>query len=176
MVSDRHEAPPAVIKYRGVFDFEGMLRLIYDWMIHDDFEVHEKKYKHKIPDVRGAEQELTMSGWRRVNAYVKFHVDADMHLWEMKEVDVVRSGIKKKLVQARMRLILAPTVELDYTNRFAGSAFLQSLQDFYHKFIIKQDIQNYWEDELYYRTYKLHRLIKEFLDMETKTNASEGRW
>ena len=168
--------PPAVIKYRGIFDFEGLLKLIYDWMIHQDYEVHETKYKHKIPDPRGAEQELTLRGWRNVNDYVKFWLDIDIHTYDQKDVDVIKEGVKRQMVQAKIKILFNPEVELDYTNRFGGSAFLRVLQDFYHKYVIREDIQNYWEDELYYRTYKLHRLIKEFLDMETKTNASEGRW
>jgi hypothetical protein len=176
MVSQRREALPAMLKYRGIFDFEGMLKLVYDWLIHEDYEVHERKYKHKIPDPRGAEQEITIAGWRRVNGYVKFHVEVDIHTYDQKDVDVIKEGVKKRLVQARIKMTFTPTVELDYTKRFAGNSFLQTLQDFYHKYIIRQEIQNYWEDELYYRTYKLHRLVKEWLDMETKTNAAEGRW
>lgn len=166
----------AMIKYRGIFDCEGLFRKIYDWLLHQDYEVYEKKYKHKVPDPRGAEDEITLSGWRRVNGYVKFKLDVDFHLWDMKYVDVIRNGIKKKLVQARIKILLHPTVELDYSNRFSGNKFLVGLQDFYNKYIIRGDIQNVWEDELWYRTLKLHRVIKDFLDMETRTNASEGRW
>jgi len=67
-------------------------------------------------------------------------------------------------------------VEMDFQRRFPNSPFYRGLQDFYHKYIMRKDIENYWEDELYYHTLKLHQKIKEFLDMETKTNASEGRW
>ncbi|MFH0978094.1 MAG: hypothetical protein V1837_02210 [Candidatus Woesearchaeota archaeon] len=165
-----------ILKFKGICDIEGLFKTIYDWMIHQDYEVHETKYKHKVPDPRGAEDEITLKGWRRVNAYVKYWLEVDFHIWDMRTVDVVRNGIKKKLVTLRMKITFTSTVELDYSGRFGGSRFLQSLQDFYNKYIIRANIQNIWEDELYYRTLKLHRIIKEFLDMETKTNASEGRW
>lgn len=176
MVSVARRMPVAILKYRGIFDYDGLLRLIYDWMIHQDYEAHESKYKHKVPDPRGAEQEITLRGWRRVNGYVKFHIEVDIHAYDIKDVDIVKDGMKKSLVQGRIRLMFTGRVELDYTNRFSGSMLMQSLQDFYHKFVIRQEIQNYWEDELYYRIYKLHGKVKEFMDMETKTNASEGRW
>jgi hypothetical protein len=176
MVIQRKLGDLSMIKYRGIFDIEGLFKKTYDWMIHQGYEVYEKKYKHKVPDPRGAEDEVTLSGYRKVNGYVRFTLDVDFHIWDMRYVDVVKEGAKKKMVTARIKILFQPTVQLDYSNRFAGSKFLLALQDFYHKFIIRQDIQNYWEDEIWYRTLKLQRVIKDFLDMETKTNASEGRW
>jgi hypothetical protein len=176
MVSDKHAVGTAIIKYRGVFDLQELMKRVNDWMEGDGYTVHEGKYKHKVPDPRGAEEEITFKGWKRVTEYVKYHIKIEFHTYDQKDVEVVKAGAKKHAVQARIEVIMSPTVEFDWQNRFSGSRFMQGLQDFYHKYIIKGDIQNYHEDALYYRTYKLHRIIKEFLDMEGKTNAYEGVW
>ena len=177
MVSaDRIGKTIAMIKYRGVFDCDGLLRLVYNWLSEYQMEVHESKYKHKVPDSRGAEDEIAIYGFRRTNAYIKNYITADFHFWDMKDVDVIRNGVKQRMTSARMKVNLIPRVEMDFQRRFPNSPFYRGLQDFYHKYIMRKDIENYWEDELYYHTLKLHQKIKEFLDMETKTNASEGRW
>lgn len=176
MAVNRAPLGTPTIKYRGIFDVDGLFAKTYDWMVHDRFEVYESKYKHKIPDPRGIEDEITLRGWRRVNDYVMFNIEADFHIWEMKYVEVVKDGVKKTMAQARIKIQLSGNVEFDYANRFGGSKFLLALHDFYQKFIVLQEIEGYWWDQHYYRMYKLHQIMKEHLDMETKTFASAGRW
>jgi hypothetical protein len=176
MVSDMHGIGSAIIKYRGLFDMQELMKRINDWLVDDFYTVWEDTYKHKVPDPRGAWEEITFKSWKRITEYVKYWIRIEFRTWDQKEVEVVREGVKKQAVQARIEIILRPTVEFDWQNRFKGNRFMQGLQDFYHKYIIKRDMQDYHEDALYYRTYKLHRDIKEFLDMESKTNAYEGVW
>lgn len=165
-----------MVKYRGIFDFPGLLRLIYKWGVDQGYEVHERKYKHKVPDVRGAEQEVTIYGWRKLDAYVKFWFNVDIKAEYLKDVDVIIENRKKRLTQGKVRILFGGHVELDYNDLFGGSKFMRSLRDFYHKFIIRTKIQNILEDTLYYRLYKLNMKVKEHLDMEGKHYASIGRW
>ena len=164
------------IKHRGIFDMGGLFRTMRSWMIDQGYEFHETTAKHRVPSPAGATEEFVWSGWRRVNGYVVFRIRFWMRAYEVKDVEVVRGGKKKHLTQGAIWIEITPSVELDYQNRFGGSRFLQKVQDFYHHHVIKHNIQDIWEDEVYYRAYKLHRIIKEYLDFETKTNASEGRW
>ena len=176
-MSVRREMPNIqMIKYRGIFDYPGLLRVVYDWGLKQGFEMHEKKSKHKVPDARGAEQEHTLLGWRKVDAYVKFWFQVDTRAEYLKDVDVIIDGKKKRLTQGKIRIRFTGYVELDYNNRFETSPFMEGLRDFYHKFIIRTRIQNILEDTLYYRLYKLNKKVKEHLDMEAQHLASEGRW
>ncbi len=168
--------PNAYIKYAGIFDLDNLIRTIYDWLVHQDYEVHEKEQKHKVPTPRGAEDEIHLWGWRKINGYVKYFITIDIRIFDLNHVDVVKEGVKKKMQQGRMEMMFSGYFHLDYNDWFEKNKFTKILQEFYHKFLILQFIHNIWEDELYYREYKLHRVIKEQLGMETPTNASEGRW
>ncbi len=160
-----------MIKYYGIFDYPGLLRTIYNWGLKQGMEMHDKKSKHKIPDARGAEQEQTLVGWRKVDAYVKFWFTVSTRAEYLKDVDVIVDGKKKRLTQGKIRIRITGYVELDYNNRFETSPFMEKVRDFYHKYIIRTKIQNIWEDTLYYRLYKLNQKI-----MEGQYYASVGRW
>ena len=94
----------------------------------------------------------------------------------MKQLEVVKNGEKKILTKARLRIFFEGEIEFDYAKRFSGNKFLQSLQDIYLNYIIKKDLQNIYEDQLWYVIYKLHRVTKEFLDFDTKGNAFYDVW
>jgi hypothetical protein len=173
----KREMPPIqTLKYKGIFDYPGLLKLVWTWGNRQGFEMHEVKSKHKVPDARGAEQEHTLLGWRKVNAYLKLWFKFSTRAEYLKDVDVVVDGQKKRLTQGKIRMRFSGHLEMDYNNRFGTSPFMEALRAFYHKFIIRQTIQNIWEDMLYYRLYKLNHKIKQHLDMEGDHYASMGRW
>lgn len=164
------------IKYSGILDYNGFLKTLRNWIASQGYEFHEKSLKHKVPSPAGAEEEFVWWGWRKVNSYVKFHVDVFIHVWDLHDVEVVREGKKQKLQHARIHMEMSGRCELDWSSRFGGSRFLQELADFYDKYIVRQDIENIWTDQLYYRIYKLHLLAKQYLNFETKVSAYEDMW
>jgi hypothetical protein len=170
------EAHPQRLKYRGIFDLDGFLRTVRQWMIDRGYEFHEKNVKYKVPSPAGAELEMEWEAWLKVTAYVKFWIKVGYHMFDVKEVEVIKDGKKQKLTSARMLMEIWGQVDLDYTNRFKGSRFAEALQDFYHKYVIRKDLDNIWEDELYYRVYKLYSVAKQYLEMEAAHNAAELRW
>lgn len=163
------------IYYSGVFDYEKLIRTIAGWFGEMGYEFIEDVYKHKVPSPAGSEQEFTLSGWRKVNEYVMFWIRIKGHIWELKEIDVVVDGKKKKMARGKVQLIFTPEDWLDYNNKFKGPMG-EKLQKFLNKHVWLKQIESNWEDELYYRMYKLHRVVKETLNMSTITNASEIRY
>ena len=117
-----------------------------------------------------------MGGWRKLNEYSKFEINLFLYVLDIKDVEVIKEGKKQKLKHVRILIEITPSVDVDYTKRFQGSKFLQGLQDFFHKYIIKEDINTVLEDQLWYRALKLQKVIKEYLDFEAKSNAYEGVW
>ncbi|MDP7323381.1 MAG: hypothetical protein QF632_01315 [Candidatus Woesearchaeota archaeon] len=177
MVSlDRPMPFPMNLKYRGVWDYEGLYQLMVQWFEDQGYEFHERVFKHKVPSPLGFEQELGWYGWRKVNAYVKFWIYVYWHVWDIKEVEVVKDGKKKKMVQARLFIEFSGKVELDWQNMFTGSKFVVAIQDWMNKYVLHKTITGGWEDELYYRIHKLFYSCKEFLNMETVHNASAHRY
>ena len=90
------------------------------------------------------------------------------------EVEVEVGGVKKTLTSARMEIVLMGVLEIDPEKRFAQSNVWQNVRDFFLKYILKQDVETIWYDELRYRIYKLHDSIKKYLDMQAKGNEYAG--
>lgn len=169
--------PVAYLQYDGIFDFDGLYKLMHDWIVDRNYYFEEKLYRHKVPTPAGAEQHIVWEAWRKVNEYAKYWINIYMILRDAKEIEVVKKGEKKKLTKAKLIIIFEGKVELDYSKRFGKSALGHYLNDFLLSYVWKPEKEvSMWWDELYYRIYKLHRAAKDFLDMETKGNDYYDMW
>ena len=164
------------VKFEGIFDFHGLMKTMRKWIATQGYEFHEISVKHKVPSPAGAEQEFAWWGWRKVNSYVKYHMDLYFHLWHLHDVEVVRDGKKQKMQSATVQIEFSARCELDWSNRFGGSKFFQALADFYDAYIVRRDIDMIYTDQLYYRVYKLYDTTKQFLQFEAKESAYEDMW
>jgi len=164
------------LKYNGIFDFDSVYRAIHEWLNISGYFVQEPLHKRKVPTTAGAELDIYITGWRKVDAYVRYWIYVYIKAYDLKEVEVVKEGKKKKLVKARILIEMSGDVELDYNNYFEKTRFLRALRDLLNTIVLKHRIDDVWWDELYYRMLKLHRIIKEKLDMEIKTNAYHDVW
>ena len=164
-----------IIRYTGIFDYDKLYRDMAAWYGMWGYELQENTHKHKVPLPTGVEQEIKWTGWRKVNEYVRFWVKTHIHGYELKDVEVVKDGVKKKMTKGRLQIIVGGTMDLDYSDRFKGPV-AELIQGLLHNYVWKKKIENSWADELYYRIYKLHEVIKESLNMETAYNASDRRY
>ncbi len=163
-----------MIRYGGIFDFNGLYNLMVKWFKDRGYWFHEKAYKHKVPSPKGAEQEISWMAEREVTEYYKYVVNIYFHLWDIAEVEVERKGEKKRLTSARMEIIMNCSVEIDYEKRFTKTRFWRLVIDWYHKYVMRKEIEDIWLDTLYHRLYNLQNLVKEYLDMEAKGEEFAG--
>lgn len=170
--------PIGRLRYSGIIDLQGLFQATRDWLVSNKWRFYEKALKHKIyPE--GYKKEMTWWAYKDVTEYVRYHVTLEFLIREINEVEVVRQGVKRKLQQCIFQVEISGKVELDKERRFKdvmGGKFLTMMQDFYHNYIIKEDILFVWVDQLTYRLLRLHRVMKEYMEMEAKTNAAEFRW
>jgi hypothetical protein len=163
------------IFYAGIFDYDKLIKTIANWFNIQGFEFKEEYFKHKVPTPAGSEPEFKYHGWMKLSEYVQYWIFVQAHLYELKEVDVMIDGVKKKMAKGKIMLTFSDNCILDYNNKF-NTPVAKKIQDFLHKHIWNKQITGGWTDELYYRKYKLHREVKEALGMSTTTNASEVRY
>jgi len=156
--------PTIHIKNKGIFNLSDLIQGIKNFFESDSFKVHFPKHKAKKD-----EHELKLYGERKMSEYVKFKITVWIRVLDWKEVEVIKDGKKMKADSGRIAVDIDGDLTLDYQGRFSGSKFLQALQDFYHRFIIKQDIGDYWEDELMIRMVNLGKLIRETCQQEALT-------
>ena len=126
---------PIILRYRGLFDWDGLYAAMVDWFKKYRFYFHEETYKHKVPTPFGAEQELRWFIWQDVTDYIRFHVQINLHLWEMTEVEVVKDGKKKVLTNARLEIKIIGKLHIDWQDKFEKNKFTRMLRDYYNKYI-----------------------------------------
>lgn len=169
-----HDTKKLVIRYKGIMDLEGLYRVIVQWLKSRGYWFQESTYKHKVPGPFGSEEEIRFIGERKCNEYYMHNIMMYFHIYEQTEVEVIKEGKKQKLIKARLEITMQGTLVCDYQGRYDKSAFLKKLREFAHNHLIKHQVEDIWYDELQYRIIKLQAMMKDYLDMQTKSHAYEG--
>src|SRR3989338_4419929 len=161
MVQTEFGGPVTYIRQKGYFDWADLLKSIRGWLKDEFYNVEETKHKHK-PN----EQEVEMSGFRKLNEYVKYYFDIKIRTENVAIVELIKDGKTVKTQEGNVCIELSARMELDWQRRFGGSEFLQSLQNFYHKYIIKQKIEQVWMGHLESKFGQFANFIKDKLQQE----------
>ena len=166
--------PTITLRYNGLFDYDGLYAAIIDWCKNYGFMWHEVDYKHKVPSPAGAEQELVWQLTKRVTDYIHFKITFVVHIWDLLEVKVDTGGKQRTLSNARIDMVMKGTLEYDWQKRMKGSKFADWLGRTYRNLVFKKELEGGYVDQLYYRMWNLHALIKKYFDMQTKKYAYKG--
>jgi hypothetical protein len=163
---------PLLIRYKGVFDFDGMYKMMHSWLISKRFLFHEKKYKDKVSTPFGNEVQIEWVAERKVTEFIKEYIFIEFHLWDFSEAEVIKDGRKTKMVKARMEIRFSAKLEMDYSRRFSdGSSFSKKLGQFYVEKIIYWDWRIRYANVLEYSVYDLQTKVKKYLNMDTGSSA-----
>ncbi len=174
-MSQKVAAEPSVpiIRYTGIFDFNGLYQAMVKWLKSRRYWFHEDVYKHKPGGPFGKELEISWRAEKKVTDFHKTTMKVSFHIWDLKDVEVIKDGKKKKLQKARIEIKLNAEITLEYQNRWQKSKFYKALYKFYTNYVIKKEWTSFWGDTVYYRLIKFHAFIKNYLDMEAKANEYE---
>jgi len=155
------------IRYSGLFDFDTLYAAIIDWFKNYGYIWYEETYKHKVPSPKGAELEWYWYGEKEITDYVKYVIHLFPHAWEITELEVTKDGKKKILYNGRIEIVLQGEFITDWQKKWGKSKFSQFLGRAYEK-MMRRDLESIYIDNLYYRIWNLHAVIKKFFDMQTK--------
>ena len=162
---------PLKIRYKGYFDFEGVYRLVNNWLVKYLFRYHEQRYKDKTDTPLGNEIEVDVWGEKEVTEYYKYKIIISYHLWESREVPVVINGEKVKRMRGRMHITLQGEVITDWQGRYKGSKVRSLMEEFLNKTVLKKEREMKHVDYVDKQLHKLEGEIKKFLKMETKASG-----
>lgn len=170
----KQDLPPIIIRYTGLFEFEGIYKIIIDWCKNYGYTWEEETYKHKVPSPRGAEQEFRWIAEKEVTDYLKYKIEMEAHGWDMTEIVMEKDGKKKSLTNARFEIIIKGIVITDWQGKWKKGRLPQFLGNIYEKFVIRRELDGLYADGLFYRLLSLQTLLKKFFDMQTKWNEYKG--
>ena len=163
---------PLLIRHKGVFDFEGLYRMMHAWLINKRFLFHEDRYKDKVATPFGNELEIDWTAEKKVTEYVKEFITIKFHLWDFSEVEIIKEGKKVKMTKSRMEIKFNCQLQMDYTEKFEnGGAFAKKLGEFYQNKVIYWDWRIRYADALTYSLYDLHAKVKKYLNAVSGSNA-----
>lgn len=165
---------PLLIKHKGVFDYEGLYKMMHAWLISKRFLFHENKYKDKVSTPFGNEIEITWVAEKKVTEFIKEWITIEFHMWDFSEVEVIKDGKKTKAAKTRMEIKFKAQIELDYSRRFSeygAGEFTKKLGKFYVEKVIYWDYKIRYANVLEYSVYDLHTKVKKYLNSDTGSNA-----
>lgn len=165
----------SVVRYKGIFDFDGLYKMMRGWFKEREYDFWERRYKHKQRP-GGAELEINWEAWRDITPLIRNWIYIYFHLWDYQEVDVVKDGQKKKMAKARMLIRFAFTMEIDYENRWQDSRFKRAMLQFLMRFVLKKDLDTTYGDKLWYNCNKLQQQTKIFLGMGSHSDVYDDMW
>ncbi len=164
-----YQLPKITLRYNGVFDFNGFYVAVTDWAKNYGYMWHEVDYKHKVPSAEGAEQELKWQLTKKVTEFIQYGILFTIHMWEVKDVQV--EGRKEPLMKARLYIIIEGTITYDWQKRYGGSKFAKMLGSWLMRLPHMNPIETKYFDQLYYRIWNLHAVIKKYFDMQSDKHA-----
>ena len=159
--------PFAIIKYKGVFDMTRLYKVIVRWSKSRKFMFHEKLYRFKPPELI-----LNWQIERKKTAFIKDIITVVIDIRGFEEVETIVGGVRKKMTKGRLTIYLNFGLETGYADltgqRKWKSAFERHLRNFMHRFVIKRDFELLHLDALMYESWKLHKVIKDYLNLECR--------
>jgi len=161
-----------LVRYKGVFDFEGLYRMMHAWLINKRFLFHEKLYKDKVSTPFGNELEVKWEAEKKVTEYIREYITVYFHLWDFSEVEIIKDGKKMKMTKSRMEIYLDCELEMDYTKKFQDKGvFAEKLGEFYQNKVLYWEWRIKYADSLTYSLYDLHAKVKKYLNEVSASNA-----
>ncbi len=74
---------PLLLRYRGTYDYDGLLVVIRNFFKKSRFQIREPKFNYKGGGA-GAEVEFKFESERKVTHYIKVALEVKGHFWDVK--------------------------------------------------------------------------------------------
>lgn len=154
---------PHRIKYKGLFDLEGLYRVMALWFKERRFELHERLYKSKPPEL-----ELRWEAERRRTSWVKEIVTVYVHMWGEYDIEVPVNGKKKRMAKVRMIITINGDIESPYADifgkqRWTANNLERRLSAVFRNWVMTREMAGLYWDRLYYELYDLYGAIKDYM-------------
>jgi hypothetical protein len=163
------------IKYKGICDLKGLLKVVKEWMESKGLEVYESKTKQRMRPF-GMESEYDLKGYRNLSEYYRIWIIVMFQIWDQVDVEVVKDGVKEKLTKCRLYIRIRGEGELDWTNRFENSPFQMQLRKFLNEKVLHHRYSSITWDQHHYKEHELLNVIKEYLNMQTRGSEYADMW
>lgn len=148
--------PGLLITHKGKFDLDNLYKEGRSWFKARKYDFNEKD-QIEIVKPEGNELRVRWLAERKIDDYVKFHIQTRFFMLELKKTG--------ELYNAKLKINIAAYVELDYRGNWGRNLIGHFLFYVYNNFIIKKKIENVYEVKLYNETSEYINLLKKILEI-----------
>jgi hypothetical protein len=142
-MAEKEQVFSSKIKYDGLLDFSDFYKFCYQWLNEESgFDLAETAYKEKIKG-DSKEIEVEWKGKMEVTDYFKFEIKVEFKVIGLKDVEIVKDGIKKKINKGNIEIKIKGTLVRDYKGKFEISSTQKFMRSIYEKWIIPSRIEEY---------------------------------
>jgi len=131
------------IKNKGVFDFKGVYKVLYEWLVDQGYDVNEKGYKENIGAGGAKEIEIEWRAFRKISDYFRDVLELRWQILGMTNVEVEIDGVKQKMNKGQFEIRIKSVLEKDYESRWENKPFFKFLRTLYDKYLIPARIEQY---------------------------------
>ncbi|MFW6378526.1 MAG: hypothetical protein ACOCZV_00730 [Nanoarchaeota archaeon] len=158
-----------IIKYRGLYDYDGLMALIRDFFAKEKIDLEEPKMKYNMKKT-GAEVEFKFQGDRKVSYFIRVYLYVEGHIWDADPKEMTIDGKKVMRTGGKLQLFLNASYEPDFRKRF-------SKKNKVHRWMKRHiqdpdtglqynDIKTLGKSFMQKKLWELDGKIKQFLGME----------
>src|SRR3989344_333050 len=148
------------IKQRGIFDIETLYKELQSKIKEMSYHFTEKEQTAKTTS-KGKDHTIIFLAERKFDDFVKFHIK--MEFW-FENLNKIKSD-NKILDKGELKVIFSSWLEMDYKNKWNQNAVSSFIFNIYTRYVIKEKIEDYYEDKLIEDSNSLYNLIKEKLNL-----------
>lgn len=155
-----------IIRHKGLFDFNGLLKGIPGWMTQHGYSIMQKGHSQKQTG-SGGYLEANWEALKEATEYVQFKIKVDIWLRDLNDVAVEKNGKAVKMNRGNIEITFNSEMSKDYNKIFAtkdgeATAFHKFIRGIYEKHVIKSKLSA-MEDKLLAETQSLMEHAKSFL-------------
>ena len=154
------------VRYRGVFDFNGLYQFIANWIKNDNYDFYEKRIVERAPYTI-----YEMEGRKIVDYYAMYLLLPSIWVTEDKQIQVIKNGRLKNLSEGRLKIIIDGGFITDYDGDFESSSGDKKIEQFLNSRILYHEILLTHLDYMDYYLVSFMTALKQYLGMEVSSNA-----
>ncbi|HLD43549.1 MAG TPA: hypothetical protein VJB08_06225 [Candidatus Nanoarchaeia archaeon] len=151
------------LTYEGLFVATDLYQMIDNWFRQKAYDKRENKNIEKVtPD--GKYIEIELEPWKKITDYARIVIKIRLIMNDVKEIEMEKDGLKVRMNQGKVHVVMDSYLETDYENRWEGSPVFYFIRVIFDKFIFKP-LTGGWKSEVVHDTNHLYGQIRSFLNL-----------
>jgi len=150
------------IKYKGIFRYDELFRLINDTLVNRGYDKQEKKSEELVTE-KGRRTYVELRPYKIKSNYITLMIKIKIILDKVTETVKEYESGKKKFQQGDVNIIFDSWILSDYRNRWGSKPFIFFWKGIIRKLLYRWPLEDSFKNELVNDTVYINAQIKQLL-------------